>query len=191
MFLLLLSPDTHTHSPTAADTIDVVILYLLMLRNACLKWELLLCMKIIIHKAHLSAGFVCHCKHLSAPVELFVCCVCLCGLNRCFWFCVLCVSVYMSVCVLCESLHASARIQRVRCPSGFTLEWKPKGSDFSPRSSVKLRGPQRLKFTLLRHGEGRTGLARLPYTHILFLKNKITMKIPLVSFPPSRTLITL
>lgn len=145
-----------------------------MLRNACLKWELLLCMRIMIHKTHLSAGFVRQWKRLYVPSEFTVC---LCGLNRCFW---LCVSLYPCLCVFCTCV--SVCVCRVTCISEnaegqvsvwFHVRVETQRLRLQPGSSVMLRRPQRLKFTLWRFGEGKDW----SYTYFILFKNKITMRI--------------
>lgn len=53
------------------------------------------------------------------------------------------VCVRVCVCVRCLSSHAAVRKERVRCPSGFTSDWKPNGSDYGRGRlffSVGLRG---------------------------------------------------
>ncbi len=72
-----------------------------------------------------------------------------------------CGCLYMS---LCLSPHASVRIQG-QVSVWFHVRVETQRLIFQSGSSVVLRGPQRLKFTLWRHSEGRTGLASLPHTH--------------------------
>lgn len=108
-----------THMLTAADTVESI------LSSACV--EECLCVRIMTQDSS-----------LKSPLRAF----------RIVWWPLQCVSqVSLLVCVFCMSMyrcfflfgcqrqclspHASVRMQRVRCLSGFMSEWKPTGSDFS------------------------------------------------------------